>query len=137
MSKIKDLYAIENGIEDLMPAKQPDFGAIEQAIRKNMTANTEKIQYEIKYEALFEDDDDGICMSNFYELCDKQAGVYVDEYIEDQHLDIEPDDYDNLCAGVGDWLAGALEDWRDYYTREAMDDSVYVVDEFRERHGQC
>lgn len=139
MSKIKDLYAIENDIEDLVPAKQPDFGEIEQAIRKNMVANTENIRDEIKREAEFDGDDDTdeIHMCNFYPLCDWQASTYVDAYIEDQHLDIEPDDYDNLCAGLGDWLAEALEDWKADYDREVMNDSVYMIDELRERNGQC
>ena len=43
MSRIKDLYAIENGIEDLVPLNKPSLDTIVGAAVKQITAKSQDV----------------------------------------------------------------------------------------------
>lgn len=136
MSRIKDLYAIENGIEDLMPIEELAKKAAEDledyynAIKKVMTEKIEGIKTRLYDESEFSEgfDDEGhkeLYFENFYGLCHMIAQDYTDEYIEDQHIDLTDKAYDELRTWLGDWLADTLAD----YESECIHDYLDAVKE--------
>lgn len=124
MSKIKDLYAIESGIDDLMPVED-HIGDYERKLHDNILANIKDVKDDIARNAQYTSgtDDEGheeTYFENFYGLCHSIAEEYLGSLIEDQHLDLSDDDYDNLKTWVGDWLADELAD----YESECINDFI-------------
>lgn len=125
MSKIKDLYAIENGIEDLMPVGETHIGVYERVLHSNIITDIDKVKDDIRERAEYRtgEDDEGhseIYFENFYGLCHSIAEDYLCSLIENQHLDLSDDDYDDLKTWVGDWLADKLAD----YESECINDFI-------------
>lgn len=121
MSKIKDLYAAVEGIDDLAPthytkefamavAGEDERRAVEQIMTKAKQFDAydwfrDKAEFGCGY------DDEGhkeIYFENFTELCEQAAMDLVDEYIVEQHFDMDDEQYDRITGKVGDLLA-------DYY----------------------
>lgn len=121
MSKIKDLYAEVEGIDDLKPTYNREFfdhvqksdeaRAVEQIFDKGKKWGgayewfVENAEFGCGY------DDEGhkeIYFENFTELCDKATMELTDGFIEDQHFDMDDSQYDRITNKVGDLLA-------DYY----------------------
>lgn len=121
MSKIKDLYAEVEGIDDLKPTYNREFfdhvqksdeaRAIEQIFDKGKKWDGAYEWFEERAEFGCGYDDEGhkeIYFENFTELCDKAAMELTDGFIEEQHFDMDDAQYDRITNKVGDLLA-------DYY----------------------
>lgn len=111
MSKIKDLYAEAEGIEDLMPpqSKKDRLKKILLA-RAHRFMNLEDWLYE-RVEWSFGYDEEGhldVGVANFDQLADEAATDLVESYIEDEHYDMS----DELYSELIDWLSNELvKDW--------------------------
>jgi hypothetical protein len=112
MSKIKDLYAEAEGIEDLMPVQ-----SAKERIQKVLLAkahrfmNLEDWLYE-RVEWSFGYDEEGhldVGVANLDQLANEAANDLVDGYIEDEHYDMSDEMYSELIDWLGDKLADEWE----------------------------
>lgn len=126
MSKIKDLYAEVNDIDDLKPVKsvynKEFFDKVqemdEERMRKQLVEHAgkfigldnwlyERAEWRVDY------DEEGHMswdIENFDHLADTAATDLVDFYIEDQHFDMS----DELYSKTIDWLGDQLIDmWQE------------------------
>lgn len=121
MSKIKDLYAEVEGIDDLKPTYNREFfdhvqksdeeRAIKQIVKKGTEWDGARRYFTEHAEFSLDYNDEGLkelYFENFTELCDKAAMELTDGFIEEQHFDMDDDQYDRITNKVGDLLA-------DYY----------------------
>lgn len=122
MSKIKDLYAAVEGIDDLAPvhydktfamavAQADESRAVEQIFRKGKEFKDAYAWFKDKAEFGGDYDEEGhyeTYFENFTELCDQAAMELTDAFIQDQHFDMDDEQYDRITNKVGDLLA-------DYY----------------------
>lgn len=148
MSKIKDLYAEVNDIDDLKPEKSVYNKAFYDAVREDDIKRISQQVFESRSKVMnifdwFYDkaefgcgyDDEGhkeIYFENFTELCDKAAMDLMDWYIEDNALDIDDDMYDRITNMVGDMLADAYADTESEVIRQYLED----VHEVYERQAE-
>lgn len=135
MSKIKDLYAAVEGIDDLAPvhydktfamavAEADERRAVEQIFKKGKEFKEAYAWFKDKAEFGGGYDEEGhyeTYFENFTELCDHAAMELTDAYIIDQHFDMDDDQYDRITNKVGDLLA-------DYYA----DMESEIVEEYNE-----
>ena len=119
MSKIKDLYAAVEGIDDLAPvhydttfamavAEADEHRAVEQIFKKGKEFKDAYAWFKDKAEFGGGYDDEGhyeTYFENFTELCEQAAMELTDAYIIDQHFDMNDDQYDRITTKVGDLLA--------------------------------
>lgn len=157
MSKIKDLLAIKEGIDDLMPEPQKYDKAFYDAVRaetikrigEQIYAKTlhwgdlrEWLRGNAEYTTEEEENDYGKKATiwhfeNFYDLCWEACEDTLNDYIEDQHLDLDDSEYHDIVEYARDWLADALADFEEECIQDAMMDDKYRLDELAERNGQC
>lgn len=136
MSKIKDLYAEVNDIDDLKPTYNREFfdhvqksdeeRAIKQIVKKGTEWDGARRYFTEHAEFSLDYNDEGLkelYFENFTELCDKAAMELTDAFIEEQHFDMDDDQYDRITNKVGDLLA-------DYY---ADLESEIINDELADR----
>lgn len=135
MSKIKDLYAAVEGIDDLAPvhydktfamavAEADERRAVEQIFKKGKEFKEAYAWFKDKAEFGGGYDEEGhyeTYFENFTELCEQAAMELTDAYIEDQHFDMDDDQYDRITTKVGDLLA-------DYYA----DMESEIIEEYNE-----
>lgn len=135
MSKIKDLYAAVEGIDDLAPihydktfamavAEADERRAVEQIFKKGKEFKEAYAWFKDKAEFGGGYDEEGhyeTYFENFTELCEQAAMELTDAYIEDQHFDMDDDQYDRITNKVGDLLA-------DYYA----DMESEIIEEYNE-----
>lgn len=153
MSKIKDLLAIQEGINDLMPEptkyNKAFYDAMQEETKKRIGEQVyakalhweglrEFISGNANYEAGV--DDEGHTewyFENFLDLCYEVCEDVLNEYIEDQHVDLNDSEYESIIEYARDWLADTLADFESECVRDANADNKYILDELRERNGQC
>lgn len=137
MSKIKDLYAEVNDIDDLKPAKSvynkeffdkvqamDEERAVEQIFKKGKEFKDAYAWFKDKAEFGGGYDEEGhyeTYFENFTELCEQAAMELTDAYIIDQHFDMGDDQYNRVINKVGDLLA-------DYYA----DLESEIIEEYNE-----
>ena len=135
MSKIKDLYAEVEGIDDLRPVYNREFfdsvqkkveeRAVEQIFNKGKAFEGAHDWFRDKAEFGGGYDDEGhyeIYFENFTELCDQAAMELTDAFIEEQHFDMDDDQYDRITNKVGDLLADYYADMESDIIEEYEDD---------------
>ena len=126
MSKIKDYLAEVEGIDDLMPPKPVYDKAFAEKVKQHDEERAVNMIYEKGKEfkdayAWFRDkaefgcgyDDEGhkeTYFENFTELCDQAAMELTDAFIQDQHFDMDDEQYDRITNKVGDMLANHYAD---------------------------
>ena len=154
MSRIKDLLAEEENIDDLKLPRKYDlsfFKAVQEIDKKRLANSILEACKGVVFEdwlaenAEFElgDDDGEPCMffENFTELCDECATGVLDGMIEDQHLDISDEEYTDVCNIAADLIANHYADYESELCADAFKDwqldNKYKLDELRERNGQC
>lgn len=153
MSKIKDLLAIEEGIDDLMPephkydkafydaVQQADIKRIgEQVYAKTLHMSNLRSWMRANAEYGAGKDEDGhteYYFENFEDLCEQACEGNLMDYIEDQHLDLTDEEYSKILYYARDWLADALSDFESECIQDAMMDDKHKLDELAERNGQC
>lgn len=145
MSKIKDLLAEEEDIEDLKPIKKPSLEWVVDTV-----VNWAIMPYSEDYIAdnaefgMVADDDDGhpvMVMENFTSLCDDLAVRYLDRLIEGEHIDISDDDYAKALDKASARIADFYSDYEDSLCASELSDynrdKQTLNEEYKERHGQC
>lgn len=153
MSKIKDLLAIKEGIDDLMPEPHKYDKAFYDAVQQEDIKRIGEQVYAktLHWEGLREwlsgnaeytvgKDDDGhdeIYFENFTDLCWEACEDTLNDYIEDQHLDLTDEEYSKILYYARDWLADALSDFESECIQDMLADKKYKLDELAERNGQC
>lgn len=127
MSKIKDLVAIKEGIDDLMPEphkydkafydaiQQEDIKRIgEQIYEKTLHMPNLRSWMRENAEYGSGEDDEGhteIYFENFLDLCEQACEGNLMDYIEDQHLDLTDEEYSKILYSARDWLSDTLADF--------------------------
>ena len=138
MSRIKDLLAEEQNIDDL---KRPLYQKLGEMIYVK-TLHAKDLRHWLRARAEYEGgkDDEGHTewfFENFEDLCEKAVTDTMDKLIEDEHLDISDETYNRAIEYARDWLADALADFESECIQDYVMDRKYILDEVKERNGQC
>lgn len=138
MSKIKDLLAEEQNIDDL---KQPLYQKLGEMIYTK-TLHAKDLRRWLRAKAEYEagKDDEGHTewyFENFEDLCEQAVNDMLDQLIEEEHLDISDETYNRAIEYGRDWLANALSDFESECIQDYVMDRKYILDEVKERNGQC
>lgn len=127
MSKIKDLYAETEGIDDLMPP-QSEKDRLKKILlaRAKRFMNLEdwlyaRAEWGVGYDEEGHIDFDVI---NFDHLADTAATDLVEGYIEDEHYDMSDELYSELIDWLGDELIKDWEDIEHTLVRRKLDDGA-------------
>lgn len=124
MSRIKDLLAEEQGIDDL---KRPLYQVLgEQAYvkAKNLGGVRDWFRDNAEFDA--GTDDEGhteYYFENFFDLCEEAITSELDKLIEDQHLDISDETYSQAIDYGASWLAETLAE----FEAECIQDYMSVI----------
>lgn len=154
MSKIKDLYAEAEDIDDLKVPTEfgKAFGDFITKVDNNHIADivlawskTPQVEDYIADHAEFGlGDDDGhpcMFMENFTMMCDDIAQDTLDRLIEQEHYDLTDEEYAYIIKRASDLIADHYADYEDALCADEMADynrdEKYRLTEERERHGQC
>ena len=119
MSKIMDLVAEVEGIDDLKPVYNREFfdsvqksdeaRAVEQIFDKGKKWDGARRYFTERAEFAYTDEGE-LCFDNFTELCAAAAEELVNDYIEEQHFDMNDEQYSRIIDKVGDLLADHYAD---------------------------
>ncbi len=133
MSKIMDLVAEVEGIDDLKPTYNREFfdsvqksdeeRAIKQIVKKGTEWDGARRYFTEHASFTMDYNDEGLkelYFENFVELCDKAAMELTDGFIEEQHFDMDDSQYDRITNKVGDLLANHFADLE----QEIIDDEL-------------
>lgn len=129
MSRIKDLLAEEQGIDDL---KRPLYQVLgEQAYvrAKNWGEMRGWFRDNAEFDAGI--DDEGhteYYFENFFDLCEEVITSELDKLIEDQHLDISDETYSQAIDYGASWLAETLADFEAECIQDYMSE-IKITDE--------
>ena len=133
MSRIKDLLAEEKGIEDLIPTKTLSEIIFERCKGED---TKEYVAANANYEWYEEEIDQWeLGIENILDLYGQVAQDALDDYIEEQCLDISDATYFGVIDWVRDNLANYYADYEFELCQEAKHDHT-DYDKFIERIGQ-
>ena len=138
MSKIKDLLAEEQNIDDLKQPLYQKLGEMIYVKAKSWDGLRSWFRSNAEYDA--GKDDEGHTewyFENFEELCEQVVNGALDQLIEDEHLDISDETYNRAIEYARDWLADALADFESECIQDYVMDRKHILDEVKERNGQC
>ena len=138
MSKIKDLYAEVNDIDDLKPVEDREVWenirkhdmsekVIAQILEKEKHHNAQDVEDWLYERAEFNwgEDDEGhayLYFDNFEEVCEEAATDLIDGYIEDQHLDLDDHQYTYIIEVLRDELANMWADIEEDCIKRSIQD---------------
>lgn len=137
MSKIKDLLAEDQNIEDLVRPFYMELG--ERAVRKAYEWEGRKEWFRKNAEYETSTDDEGnteYYFENFAELCEQAITDMVDSIIEGNALDVSDQTYSKAIEYGTDWLKNLLADFESECVGDFAADQKYVLDELKERNGE-
>ena len=139
MSKIMDLYAEVNDIDDLKPVYRKDFfdkvqkddeeRAIRQMLDKAKTQSRQEVEDWLYARAEWDwgiDDDDGhakLYFENFVEVCEEAATDLMDAYIEEEHFDVSDEQYYHMIEVVKENLEDMWADIEEDCIKRCIDDA--------------
>lgn len=119
MSKIMDLVAEVEDIDDLKPVYNREFfdhvqksdeaRAVEQIFNKGKKWDGARRYFTERAEFAYTDEGE-LCFDNFTELCAAAAEELVNNYIEEQHFDMDDKQYSRIIDKVSDLLADHYAD---------------------------
>ena len=138
MSRIKDLLAEEQNIDDLKRPLYQELGEMIYVKAKNWDGIRSWFRSNAEYGA--GKDDEGHTewyFENFEKLCEQAVNGALDNLIEEEHLDISDETYNRAIEYGRDWLADTLADFESECIRDYVSDQKYILDEVRERNGEC
>lgn len=138
MSRIKDLLAEEQNIDDLKRPLYQELGEMIYVKAKNWDGLRSWFRSNAEYDA--GKDDEGHTewyFENFEKLCEQAVNDMLDKLIEEEHLDISDETYNRAIEYGRDWLADALADFESECIQDYVMDRKYILDEVKERNGQC
>lgn len=138
MSRIKDLLAEEQNIDDLKRPLYQELGEMIYVKAKSWDGIRSWFRSNAEYDA--GKDDEGHTewyFENFTDLCRKVVNGALDNLIEEEHLDISDETYNRAIEYGRDWLADTLADFESECIQDYVSDRKYILDEVRERNGEC
>lgn len=138
MSRIKDLLAEEQNIDDLKRPLYQEIGEMIYVKAKSWDGIRSWFRNNAEYDA--GEDDDGHTewyFENFLDLCKQVVNGALDNLIEEEHLDISDETYNRAIEYARDWLADTLADFESECIQDYVSDHKYILDEVRERNGEC
>lgn len=138
MSRIKDLLAEEQNIDDLKRPLYQELGEMIYVKAKNWDGLRSWFRGNAEYDA--GKDDEGHTewyFENFEKLCEQVVNGALDKLIEEEHLDISDETYNRAIEYGRDWLADALAFFESECIQDYVMDRKYILDEVKERNGQC
>lgn len=138
MSRIKDLLAEEQNIDDLKRPLYQELGEMIYVKAKNWDGLRSWFRSNAEYDA--GKDDEGHTewyFENFEDLCEQVVNGALDKLIEEEHLDISDETYNRAIEYGRDWLADTLADFESECIQDYVSDQKYILDEVRERNGEC
>lgn len=133
MSKIMDLYAIENGIDDLIPPRKPDLKQVAERVARQV--NYEWAMAEYREKAEFEEgyDDEGhkrLYFENFIDISNDIARDVLDAEIEREHVDLTDEEYREVRARAADIIADNFADKEEEIIEEEMERNKEAYEDF-------
>lgn len=138
MSRIKDLLAEEQNIDDLKRPLYQELGEMIYVKAKSWDGIRSWFRSNAEYDA--GKDDEGHTewyFENFEKLCEQAVNGALDNLIEEEHLDISDETYNRAIEYGRDWLADALADFESECIQDYVSDQKYILDEMKERNGEC
>ena len=123
MSRIKDLLAEEQNIDDLKRPLYQELG--EQAYVKAKNWDGVRDWFRSNAEFSAGTDDEGhteYYFENFFDLCEEAITETLDQLIEDQHLDISDETYSQAIDYGASWLADTLADFESECIQDYVSD---------------
>lgn len=138
MSRIKDLLAEEQNIDDLKRPLYQELGEMIYVKAKSWDGIRSWFRSNAEYDA--DKDDEGHTewyFENFLDLCKQVVNGALDNLIEEEHLDISDETYNRAIEYGRDWLADTLADFESECIQDYVSDHKYILDEVRERNGRC
>ena len=138
MSRIKDLLAEEQNIDDLKRPLYQKLGEMIYVKAKSWDGIRSWFRSNAEYDA--GKDDEGHTewyFENFENLCEQAVNGALDNLIEEEHLDISDETYNRAIEYGRDWLADTLADFESECIQDYVSDQKYILDEVRERNGRC
>ena len=138
MSRIKDLLAEEQNIDDLKRPLYQELGEMIYVKAKSWDGIRSWFRNNAEYDA--GKDDEGHTewyFENFLDLCRQVVNGALDNLIEEEHLDISDETYNRAIEYGRDWLADTLADFESECIRDYVSDQKYILDEVKERNGEC
>ena len=138
MSRIKDLLAEEQNIDDLKRPLYQELGEMIYVKAKSWDGIRSWFRNSAEYGA--GKDDEGHTewyFENFENLCEQVVNGALDNLIEEEHLDISDETYNRAIEYGRDWLADTLADFESECIQDYVSDQKYILDEVRERNGRC
>ena len=138
MSRIKDLLAEEQNIDDLKRPLYQELGEMIYVKAKSWDGIRSWFRSNAEYDA--GKDDEGHTewyFENFLDLCKQVVNGAMDNLIEEEHLDISDETYNRAIEYGRDWLADTLADFESECIQDYVSDRKYILDEVRERNGRC
>lgn len=138
MSRIKDLLAEEQNIDDLKRPLYQELGEMIYVKAKSWDGIRSWFRSNAEYDA--GEDDEGHTewyFENFEKLCEQVVNAALDNLIEEEHLDISDETYNRAIEYGRDWLADTLADFESECIQDYVSDQKYILDEVKERNGRC
>ena len=138
MSRIKDLLAEEQNIDDLKRPLYQELGEMIYVKAKSWDGIRSWFRNNAEYDA--GKDDEGHTewyFENFLDLCKQAVNGALDNLIEEEHLDISDETYNRAIEYGRDWLADALADFESECIQDYVMDRKHILDEVKERNGEC
>lgn len=138
MSRIKDLLAEEQNIDDLKRPLYQELGEMIYVKAKSWDGIRSWFRSNAEYDA--GKDDEGHTewyFENFEKLCEQAVNGALDNLIEEEHLDISDETYNRAIEYGRDWLADTLADFESECIQDYVSEQKYILDEVRERNGRC
>ena len=138
MSRIKDLLAEEQNIDDLKRPLYQELGEMIYVKAKSWDGIRGWFRSNAEYDA--GKDDEGHTewyFENFEDLCKQVVNGALDNLIEEEHLDISDETYNRAIEYGRDWLADTLADFESECIQDYVSDQKYILDEVKERNGEC
>lgn len=138
MSRIKDLLAEEQNIDDLKRPLYQELGEMIYVKAKSWDGIRSWFRSNAEYDA--GKDDEGHTewyFENFLDLCEQVVNGALDNLIEEEHLDISDETYNRAIEYGRDWLADTLADFESECIQDYVSDQKYILDEMKERNGEC
>lgn len=139
MSRIKDLLAEQEDIDDLKPVKSAKEVVIDKVL-ESAICNSTKDEISNRAEYGWGESDEGeteVYVENFLDICGEVAAEKLDEYIEREHIDLTDTDYFGIIDVVRDRLADRYADYESELCEEVLSDDKYKLDDLAERQGKC
>lgn len=150
MSKIKDLLAEEENIDDLkVPVRfgKDFFAIVSESDAKRITAMLceackgkwvkDVISHDAQYG--FGTDDEGhpeCYMENYLAIIDDIVTEKFNDAIAEQHLDLMDSEYNAIKDAAISVIADYYADYESECCNDVMEDDKYKIDELRERNGE-